>query len=332
MFYFLLFSGSVIGCNRSLTFFFPTLSPAGEPFVDGLYRGDQSATPPKLEARSGQLLSQETLPSLFGGPCFTPPCLQPTICFGSMVPTHRLLRPTTQQVPTPIGRRIAPPGRSSDTTDPPRSRCGPSVPASSPRRSKRKTPSTRRRPKRRGRGWEEHKARGAQNGLRWFLKDRPIMMSCWRVLVFLFWCVIIPRPPVVPPQVRYDWTLQTHPKHLLRRYLEGLGMPRVCAFTYLICFLCFSNETTLFTSTCVKSSGLVETRLDAAFTLGLDARWQYNWKSVRPTTSFGCCVYMRFRCKMSISLEDRLWNISSTPFDHCLDDLDASFPCRLEGR
>ena len=44
------------------------------------------------------------------------------------------------------------------------------------------------------------------------------------------------------------------------------------------------------------------------------------------------CVYMRFRCTMSISLEDRLWNISSTPFNHCLDDLDASFPCRLEGR
>ena len=38
------------------------------------------------------------------------------------------------------------------------------------------------------------------------------------------------------------------------------------------------------TSTCVKSSGLKESRLDAAFTLGLDARWQYNWKSVRSTT------------------------------------------------
>ena len=32
------------------------------------------------------------------------------------------------------------------------------------------------------------------------------------------------------------------------------------------------------TSTCVKSSGLVESRLDAAFTMGLDAS---SWKSVR---------------------------------------------------
>ena len=29
------------------------------------------------------------------------------------------------------------------------------------------------------------------------------------------------------------------------------------------------------TSTCVKSFGLVESRLDAAFTMGSDARWQY---------------------------------------------------------
>ena len=38
--------------------------------------------------------------------------------------------------------------------------------------------------------------------------------------------------------------------------------------------------------TCVQSFGLVESRLDAAFTLGIDARWQYNWKSIRSTTLF----------------------------------------------
>ena len=60
------------------------------------------------------------------------------------------------------------------------------------------------------------------------------------------------------------------------------------------------------TSTCVKSFGLVESRLDAAFTMGLDARWQYmaiyiyNWKSVGSTTLFGCCVYMRFGCRQSM--------------------------------
>ena len=32
----------------------------------------------------------------------------------------------------------------------------------------------------------------------------------------------------------------------------------------------------LYTSTSVKSFGLVESRLDVAFTMGLDARWQYN--------------------------------------------------------
>ena len=55
------------------------------------------------------------------------------------------------------------------------------------------------------------------------------------------------------------------------------------------------------TSTCVKSSGLVESRLDVAFPLGLDARWQYNWKSIRSTTLFGCCVSIGVRCKMSPS-------------------------------
>ena len=61
------------------------------------------------------------------------------------------------------------------------------------------------------------------------------------------------------------------------------------------------------TSTCVKSSGLVESRLDVAFPLGLDARWQYNWKSIMSTTLFGCCVSIGVRCKMSPSLEDKLW-------------------------
>ena len=67
------------------------------------------------------------------------------------------------------------------------------------------------------------------------------------------------------------------------------------------------------TSTCVKSSGLVESRLDAAFPLGLHATWQYNWKSIRSTTLFGCCVSIGVRCKMSPSLEDKLWSVSSTP-------------------
>ena len=67
------------------------------------------------------------------------------------------------------------------------------------------------------------------------------------------------------------------------------------------------------TSTCVKSFGLVESRLDVAFPLGLDARWQYNWKSIRSTTLFGCCVSIGVRCKMSPSLEDKLWSVSSTP-------------------
>ena len=67
------------------------------------------------------------------------------------------------------------------------------------------------------------------------------------------------------------------------------------------------------TSTCVKSSGLVESRLGVAFPLGLDARWQYNWKSIRSTTLFGCCVSIGVRCKMSPSLEDKLWSVSSTP-------------------
>ena len=53
------------------------------------------------------------------------------------------------------------------------------------------------------------------------------------------------------------------------------------------------------TSTCVKSSGLVESRLDAAFRMGLDARWQYNWRSVWSTTLFGCCVYMQVRGKVT---------------------------------
>ena len=67
------------------------------------------------------------------------------------------------------------------------------------------------------------------------------------------------------------------------------------------------------TSACVKSSGLAESRLDVAFPLGLDARWQYNWKSIRSTTLFGCCVSIGVRCKMSPSLEDKLWSVSSTP-------------------
>ena len=49
----------------------------------------------------------------------------------------------------------------------------------------------------------------------------------------------------------------------------------------------------LITGYLVKSSGLVESRLDAAFTMGLDARWQYNRKSIRSTILFGCCVYTR---------------------------------------
>ena len=53
------------------------------------------------------------------------------------------------------------------------------------------------------------------------------------------------------------------------------------------------------TSTCVKSSGLVESRLDDAFTMGLDARLQYNWKSVWSTKLFGCCVYMQVRGKVT---------------------------------
>ena len=53
------------------------------------------------------------------------------------------------------------------------------------------------------------------------------------------------------------------------------------------------------TSTCVKSSGLVESRLDVAFPLGLDARWQYNWKSIRSTTFVGSCVSMQVRRKVT---------------------------------
>ena len=74
-----------------------------------------------------------------------------------------------------------------------------------------------------------------------------------------------------------------------------------------------SHKVSYITSTCVKSSGLVESRLDVAFPLGLDARWQYNWKSIRSTTLFGCCVSIGVGCKMSPSLEDKLWNVSSTP-------------------